>query len=73
MKLLPYILFQKYINTLASEMASRENQHRARCIGTHSFSTHIRSNDNDANKSPISSRLLFALFLQIYFTLDIAY
>jgi len=32
--LLPYILLQKYIYILASEMASPGNQHRASCIGT---------------------------------------
>jgi len=35
--LLPYILFEKYINILALEMASPGNQHRANCIGTFSF------------------------------------
>jgi len=35
MKLLPCILFEKYI--LALEMASPENRHCASCIGTLSF------------------------------------
>ena len=33
-KLLPHILFEKYINILALEMASRGNRHCANCIGT---------------------------------------
>jgi len=32
-KLLPYILFEKYIYILALEMASPVNQHCANCIG----------------------------------------
>jgi len=36
-KLRPYILFEKYINILALEMASPENRHCASCIGTLSF------------------------------------
>jgi len=36
-KLLPRILFQKYIDILALEMASPGKQHCANCIGTHSF------------------------------------
>ena len=36
-KLLPYILFAKYIYILALEMASPGNQHCANCIGTLSF------------------------------------
>jgi len=36
-KLLPYILFEKYIYILALEMASPGNQHCASCIGTLSF------------------------------------
>jgi len=36
-KLLLYILFEKYINILALEMASPENQRCASCIGTLSF------------------------------------
>jgi len=35
--LLPYVLSEKYIYILALEMASRENQHCASCIGTLSF------------------------------------
>ena len=31
-KLLPYILFEKYINILTSEMASPRNRHCANCI-----------------------------------------
>ena len=38
MKLLPYILFEKYVNILALEMASPGNGHCANCIGTLSFS-----------------------------------
>ena len=34
-KLLPYILFEKYIYILAPEMASPGNRHCANCIGTH--------------------------------------
>ena len=37
MKLLPNILFEKYINILALEMASSGNEHSANCIGTLSF------------------------------------
>ena len=33
-KLLPYILFEKYNNILALEMASPWNRHCANCIGT---------------------------------------
>ena len=36
-KLLPYILFEKYIYILALEIASPENQHSANCIGTLSY------------------------------------
>jgi len=36
-KLLPYILFEKYIYILALEMASPGNQHCANCIGALSF------------------------------------
>jgi len=39
-KLLPYILFEKYIYILALEMASPGNQHYASCIGTLSFPVH---------------------------------
>jgi len=37
MKLLPNILFEKYINILALEMASAGNRHCANCIGALSF------------------------------------
>jgi len=36
-KLLPYILFDKYIYILALEIASPGNQHCGNCIGTLSF------------------------------------
>jgi len=36
-KLLPYILFEKYIYILALEMASPGNRHCANCIGALSF------------------------------------
>ena len=36
-KLLPYILFEKYIYTSALEMASPGNQQRANCVGALSF------------------------------------
>jgi len=36
-KLLPYILFEKYISILPLEMASPGNQHCVNCIGTLSF------------------------------------
>jgi len=36
-KLLPYILFEKYIYILALEMANPGKQHYANCIGTLSF------------------------------------
>jgi len=36
-KLLPYILFEKYIYILALETASPRNQHCVDCIGTLSF------------------------------------
>jgi len=35
--LLQYILFEKYINILALEMASPGNRHCVNCIGTLSF------------------------------------
>jgi len=35
--LLPYILFEKYINILALEMARTGNRHYVNCIGTLSF------------------------------------
>jgi len=38
-KLLPYILFEKYIYILALEMARPGNQHCASCVGTLSFPT----------------------------------
>jgi len=38
-RVLPYILFEKYVYILALEMASPGNQHCANCIGTLSFST----------------------------------
>jgi len=38
-ELLPYILFEKYINILELEMASPGNLHCANCIGTLSFSS----------------------------------
>jgi len=41
MKLLPYILFEKYIYILALEMASSGNQHCANCIGTLSFLLYV--------------------------------
>jgi len=37
MKMLPYTLFEKYIYSLALEIASAGNQHCANCIGTLSF------------------------------------
>ena len=37
MKLLPYILFEKYIYILALEIASPGNRHCANCNGTLSF------------------------------------
>jgi len=40
-KLLPYILFEKYIYILALEMAGQGNQHCANCIGTLSFPTQL--------------------------------
>jgi len=36
-KFLPHILFEKYMNILALEMASQGNRHCANCIGTLSF------------------------------------
>ena len=36
-KVLPYLLFEKYIFILALEVASPGNQHCANCIGTLSF------------------------------------
>ena len=38
-KLLSYVLFQKYIYILALEMASPDNRHCANCIGAFSFAT----------------------------------
>jgi len=37
MKLLPYVLFEKYIYIIALQMASPGNQHCANCIGTLAF------------------------------------
>jgi len=43
MKLLPYILFEKYVFIFFSlEMTSPENQHCANCIGTLSFPMYSR-------------------------------
>jgi len=36
-KLIPYILLEKYINILALEMASPGNRHCANSVGTLSF------------------------------------
>jgi len=33
-KLLPYILFEKYVNILALEVASPGNRHCVNCVGT---------------------------------------
>jgi len=41
-KLLPYILFEKYIHILALEMASSGNQHYDNCIGALSFAIGLR-------------------------------
>jgi len=56
-KLLPYILFKKYINILALKMASPGNQHCVSCIGTLSFHTmtmfYLKRLDlNTVDKSP---------------------
>jgi len=51
-KLLPYILFEKYIYILVLEMACPGNRHRASCIGTLSF--------------PILSWLLTLVFLSAH-------
>jgi len=56
-KLLPYILFKKYINILALKMASPGNQHCVSCIGTLSFHTmtmfYLKRRDlNTVDKSP---------------------
>ena len=40
-KLLLYILLEKYINILALEMARRRNRHCAGCIGTLSFAMSV--------------------------------
>jgi len=44
MKSIPYILFQKYINILALEMASPGNRHGAICIDTLSFAMNAPCN-----------------------------
>jgi len=49
-KLLPYILFQKYIYILALEMASPGNQHCANCIGTLSFPIALFGKMNKSRK-----------------------
>ena len=41
-KLLPYILFKKYIYILTLKMARPGNQHCVNCIGTLSFPTDVR-------------------------------
>ena len=41
-KLLPYILVEKYINFFALEVASPGNQHCVRCIGTLSFPIQVK-------------------------------
>jgi len=43
MKLLTYIVFEKYIFILALEMASSGNQRCANCIGTLSFPMHMQT------------------------------
>jgi len=53
-KLLPYILVEKYIYILALEMASPWNAHCANCIGTLSFSI-ARENSVARPKSHIDS------------------
>jgi len=40
-KMLPYILFEKYIYILALQMASPGNQQCANCIGALSFPIHV--------------------------------
>jgi len=46
-KLLPWILFEKFIYILALEMASPENLHCANCIGTLSFPTFTKGRFRD--------------------------
>jgi len=60
-KLLPFILFEKYIYILAVEMASPWNEHCANCIGTLScpMDIHWRRKSRQrraAPKSPVSLR-----------------
>ena len=43
MKLLPYVLFEKYTNILALEMASPGNRHCANCIGALLFPIYKQS------------------------------
>jgi len=44
-KFLPYILYEKYIYILASEMANPGKQHSASCVGALSFLVYDRVND----------------------------
>ena len=51
-KLLPCVLFERYINILALEMASPGNRHCANCIGTLSFLRQMQiGGDSAANAS----------------------
>jgi len=45
-KLLPYILFEKYINIFALKMVSPGNRHCANCIGALSFHIQVSAVDN---------------------------
>jgi len=61
-KLLPYILFEKYISILSLEMASpgNQNQHCANCIGTLSFPA---NNSKRAKLGDICLRFILTSFV----------
>jgi len=50
-KLLPYIILEKYVYILALEMASRGNQHCANGVGTLSFPMNHCPNSYDKGKT----------------------
>jgi len=64
-KLLPYILFEKYIYNLASLAASPGNRHCANCIGTLSFPISCRVSGTKACASD-SALLTIVRVYKIY-------
>jgi len=68
-KLLSYILFEKYIYILALEKASPGNQHCASCIGTLSFPI-VKHTDLQLNAAWRYCSV-FASLAPLYKTLDL--